>query len=384
MSDGVAFVDGIVQAAREVLSEGAGDLHSTSQEMLEMALIVTVRTPHPQAQDGFFLGAPTNEPWTSLYGYYSEVVLPLTVTVIALAIALLLFTGIFGTFLSGYEKSRAKRRLVIAFLFIVVWWSAGAFVLRFTDALATTIAPPPGEMADVLAENMVLQGAGTVGTAGFAAAEAGVLVVLVLAYLLRWIGLYALMVGMPLAIAFWIVDVGPFQYLSRLVGDLAMKFVPLAFITVPAAIVYRVGDLVFGVFDPVEAFGHAAAPFFLGLSFPFLVLVVSYYVFFKTPKMRHMIVEPTAGTGDRDTVEKGRTDTPYDSRLDVETGRDSSGDGETREGRDTPTPHPTAGYTSGAQTRPRYGSTEAASTSAVGGHSFRRSRRKVEDIGGDR
>ncbi len=381
MTEGVAFVDGIIQAAREVLADGATDLHDTSQGMMEMALIATIRTPHPQAQEGFFLGEPMNEPWISLYTYYTEAVLPLTVALIALAIALILFTGIFGTLLSGYEKSKAKRRLVVAFLFVIAWWSIGAFTLRFADALATTIAPPPDDMAATLQETMALEGVGTVSTAGLAVVEAGVFVALILTYLIRWIGVYALMVGMPLAVAFWIVDIGPFAYLSSIVADVAFKFVPLAFITVPAAIIYRVGDLVFGVFDPVQAFGHATAPFMLGLAVPLLVLIVSYYLFLKTPGVRSMTAEPNIQLdSERAPVEKGREEPRMRRRTEVHRDSDISSTGEAPGRPDTPSYSSAANH--GTRGVRRYDLPDSTGGGYRSRHDFHRSRRKVRDTGG--
>lgn len=305
MTGEIAFVDGIVQAAREALSQGSDGLHASMQEMLDLVVTVTVRTPHPTPRDGFFFGEPTNEPWISLYGYYTEAVLPVTILVIALAVAMILFTGIFGTFLTGYERSRAKRRLVVAFLFVLAWWGIGAFVLRFVDALAVAIAPEPSTVASTFRDTMTLSGHGTTTTAALTLLEALVVLFLVVWFFVRWLGIYALMLAAPIGVAFWVVDVGPFAYLSRLIEELLAKFVPLAFVTVPAAIVFRVGELLFGNFDPAAEFGAGAGPFLFALGFPLLVLVVAYYMF-RMPSLRKMTAVTPGKDVERQTVEKGR------------------------------------------------------------------------------
>jgi hypothetical protein len=305
MTQEIAFVDGIVQAVREALSQGSNGLHASMQDMLDLVVTVTVRTPHPTPSDGFLFGEPTNEPWVSLYGYYTEAVLPVTVLVIALAVAMILFTGIFGTFLTGYERSRAKRRLVVAFLFVLAWWGIGAFVLRFVDALAVAIAPEPSTVASTFRDTMTLNGHGTTTTAALTLLESLVMLLLVVWFFVRWLGIYALMLATPIGVAFWVVDVGPFAYLSNLIESLLTKFVPLAFVTVPAAIVFRVGELLFGNFDPAAEFGAGAGPFLFALGFPLLVLVVAYYMF-RMPSLRKMTAVAPGGDVERQTVEKGR------------------------------------------------------------------------------
>jgi hypothetical protein len=374
-----AFVDGIRSAAREVLSDGSDALHGSVQEMFELAVVVTVRTPYPEPRDGFFFGQPTNEPWVSLYGYYTDAVLPVTVLILALAIAMILFTGIFGTFLTGYERSRAKRRLFVAFLFVLAWWGIGSFTLRFVDALATAIAPEPSAVAETFRGTMSLQGHGTVTTAALSLLEAVVMIFIVVWFLVRWIGIYALMIATPIGIAFWIVDVGPFAYLSALIEELITKFIPLAFITIPAAVVFRVGELLFANFDPTAEFGEGVGPFLLALGFPLLILVVSYFVFFKLPSFRNLVyrADMTAET-DRQTVEKGREEGNGETgRGSVFTGRGDEETASREPERSTDVPEATT-----RRTRPtkayEAGSTDASTIP----REMSRSRRKVSDTRG--
>jgi len=353
----IAFVDGLVQAAREILSQGSDELHESVQGMIELAVIVTVRTPHPEPRDGFFFGEPTNEPWISLYGYYTDAVLPVTVLLIALGIAMILFTGIFGRFLTGYERSRAKRRLVVAFLFVLAWWGIGAFVLRFVDALAVGIAPEPSTVASTFQDTMTLEGHGTTTTAALTLLETLVMLFLVVWFFVRWLGIYALMLATPIGVAFWVVDVGPFAYLSKLIEELLIKFIPLAFVTVPAAVVFRVGQILFGNFDPAAEFGSGAGPFLFALGFPLLILVVSYYLF-KMPSLRG-VRGVASGEPDveRQTVEKGRSTaeggaesataaTLYKGRSEADEGAVADDEGRSRRETDLPTPSPAGGTVS--------------------------------------
>ena len=379
-----AFVEGIREAAQEVLGDGADALHGSVQEMFELAVVVTVRTPFPEPRDGFFFGQPTNEPWLSIYGYYTDAVLPVTVLILGLAIAMILFTGIFGTFLTGYERSRAKRRLFVAFLFVLAWWGIGAFVLRFVDALATLIAPEPAAVAETFRTAMTVDGHGAVMTAALSLIEAVVVVLLVATFFVRWIGIYALMLATPIGVAFWIVDVGPFAYLSVLIEELVSKFIPLAFITIPAAVVFRVGELLFASFDPAAEFGSGVGPFLLALGFPLMIHIVSYYIFFNLPSFRTLVGAPATPetTTERQTVEKGREEESptVGGRENLYKGRDtddSSGVSEDRErgGRDVDITTPSAGRSRPTRTYETGGSTTDRVPRGVS-----RSRRKVSDL----
>ncbi|MDY6778972.1 MAG: hypothetical protein SV760_00160 [Halobacteria archaeon] len=305
----VAFIDGIVEAIKQILTNGSAMLHQSVQEMMPLAVGVSVRTPYPVPQNGFFFGKPTDEPWISLYSYYSDVVLPITVLLFGVSIGVIMFTGTFGALLTGYEKSKAQRRLFIGFLFILAWWGLGSFTLRFADAIATSIAPDPNSVATAFTSKMSLSGTGMVTRAIMVFAEAIIVIGVVLWFLLRWIGIYALMLAMPIAVALWMAGVGgPLRYLSNLIEELAFKFIPLAFISIPVAVVYRVGDLLFQAYNPAAEFGNPIAPFVLVLGFPLLTLVSSYYVFFKAPSIGIVSRGQAPSSTEREAIQKGRAE----------------------------------------------------------------------------
>ncbi|MDY7081384.1 MAG: hypothetical protein SXQ77_03005 [Halobacteria archaeon] len=324
----IAFVDGLITAAREILLRGADMLHQSVIDILPFAMGVTIRTPHPSPSSGFFFGTPASEPWASLYGYYSEVILPLTLLILAAAIGILMFSGTLGGLLSGYERSLVQRRLFLGFLFVLAWWGVGTLTLQFADGLATSIAPDVDVVAQSFsgALNPASASGGTVTRAILTSLEAGVILGMAFLYLLRWVGIYALMLGMPIAVALWVVNIGPFAYLSKMVEGLATKFIPLAFVSVPAAVLFRVGDLLFGSFVPANEFGHPIAPFILALGFPLLSVFVAYYIIFKIPSLRRTSSEEYTPV-ERESIEKGRVemgDGQYRPTEDtVYTGRES-------------------------------------------------------------
>ncbi|MFB6284016.1 MAG: hypothetical protein ABEK59_08820 [Halobacteria archaeon] len=287
----LTIVQSFLKVVREVINRGSDMLHGSMQDLLAFTVEITVRTPYPMPKNGFFFGAPKTEPWVSIYEYYSSVIFPITVVMIATALALIMFTGIFGRFLSGYERSRAKRRFFMGFLFILVWWGIGGFTLRIADLFALAVAPDSAEVAGLLAEGMSIDGMNLALSAVFTFIETGVILSVVFVYLVRWVAIYSLMLGMPVIVALWIVDVGPFAYLSEIAGGLGLKFIPLAFVTIPISIIYRVAGLFFETLDMSSMFSNSVGPFVFSLGFPLLTLFTAYIVFFRGGR----VIEITGG-----------------------------------------------------------------------------------------
>jgi hypothetical protein len=64
-----------------------------------------------------------------------------------------------------------------------------------------------------------------------------------LIYLVRQLVLYLFVLLMPILIVFWIPGVGPFSLASKFMRKLAGFYVPFLFMTIPVALLFRVGDL---------------------------------------------------------------------------------------------------------------------------------------------
>ncbi|MFC6974417.1 hypothetical protein ACFQL1_06685 [Halomicroarcula sp. GCM10025709] len=67
--------------------------------------------------------------------------------------------------------------------------------------------------------------------------------ILALVYLTRQVVLYLFVLLMPLLIVFWVPGVGPFSLASQFMKRLAGFYVPFLFMTVPVALLLRVGQL---------------------------------------------------------------------------------------------------------------------------------------------
>lgn len=84
---------------------------------------------------------------------------------------------------------------------------------------------------------------GVLGTVITLSADFVLFVLIALIYLAREVVLYLFVLLMPILIALWIPGVGPFTLVSRFVSRLAGFYVPFLFMTIPVAILFRLGEL---------------------------------------------------------------------------------------------------------------------------------------------
>jgi hypothetical protein len=117
-----------------------------------------------------------------------------------------------------------------------------------------------------------------------------------LIYLARQLALYLFVFLMPLLIVFWIPGVGPFALVSKFMKKLAGFYVPFLFMTVPVALLFRLGDILGTSFGPSAGeFGAwltALVIPLLAVASPFVLFWQAGALFFIADRAaRHMSAE---------------------------------------------------------------------------------------------
>lgn len=235
-----------------------------------MAIDLIVDTPNPNA----VLGPPTNAPWTSLYEYYWETWIPIMLFLWAAMIGLVIFFESTSHLFGSYHRSKLKRRAFSGLLGILAWWWIAAISLRFMDALAGVILPALSDIA--LFETLSFSTMGVLGLVVALTADLILFVLIGLIYVVRQVVLYLFVLLMPLLIVFWIPGVGPFALASQFMKRLAGFYVPFLFMTIPVALLFRLGAIM------GENFGLSMSGFgawLIALVIP-LVAVLSPFVLF--------------------------------------------------------------------------------------------------------
>jgi hypothetical protein len=261
-----AIVDGIQKVLR-VLFEPIADLIEKEGDTI---LGVAVDTPHPNA----VFEAPTNGPWPALYEYYWETWIPMMLFLWGAMIGVVIFLESTSYLFGSYHRSKLKRRAFSGLLGLMSWWWIAALSLRFMNGLTALIIPNLSEIT--LFETLSFGAMGVLGLAVSLSVDLGLFILIGIIYLVRQVVLYLFILLMPLLIVFWIPGVGPFLLASRFMQRLAGFYVPFLFMTVPVALLFRLGEIL------GSSFGFSLGGFgawILALIIP-IVAVLSPFVLF--------------------------------------------------------------------------------------------------------
>ncbi|QLH81295.1 hypothetical protein [Halosimplex pelagicum] len=236
-SGGGALGDTIIWAIKNALRALFDPLKTIVQNNANNALSVAIGTPHPNA----VFVAPTNNPWTSIYGYFWDVLTPLALLLWALSVGIVIFLESTSYLFSSYHRTKLKRRAFAGLLGILAWWWMDAFARQFTNELAIFLAPDLSNIT--LFETLSVSGVGALVTAITLSVDFFLIALVILIYFIREVVLYLFTLLMPILIALWIPGVGPFSLVSKFMKRMAGFYVPFLFMTVPVALLFRLGQI---------------------------------------------------------------------------------------------------------------------------------------------
>lgn len=227
------ITDSLTGFLRE-LFEPVGEFIS---ENLSEILQLVVGTPHPNS----VFSQPTNGAWSGIYEYYWETIIPLSLLLWSLSIGIIILLESTSHLFSSYHRSKLKKRAFSGLIGILSWWWIASLSLRFMDGLGKFIIP---SLTDVsMFETASFAGIGILSVAVASLVDFTLLLLMGILYYGRHIMLYLFTLLMPLLIVFWVPGVGPFSMASRLMKRLAGFYVPFLFMTVPVAVLFRLGEL---------------------------------------------------------------------------------------------------------------------------------------------
>lgn len=269
---GGALGDVIVDAIQELLEILFQPIEAVIENHGAAILRTVVGTPHPET----VFSRPTNGAWPGIYDYYWEMVLPVSLALFGLSLGLVIFLESTSHLFNGYHRSKLKKRAFAGLLGILSWWWIAALSLRFIHALSGLLVPSVSEIS--LFQTLSFTGMGVLGTVVALSANFVLFVLIGLLYLARRLALYLFVYLMPLLIVFWIPGVGPFSLVSKFMKKLAGFYVPFLFMTVPVALLFRLGDILGTSFGP-SAGGFSA--WLTALVIPLLAVASPFVLFWQ-------------------------------------------------------------------------------------------------------
>ncbi|WP_158055623.1 hypothetical protein [Halorussus halophilus] len=234
---GSSLGDVIVWAIQEALRVLFSPIEGLIQQHADALVAIAVETPYPNA----VFRAPTNGAWPQLYEYYWNAIIPASLFLYALAIALVIFLESTSYLFSNYHQTKLKKRAFSGLLGILSWWWIDALARQLVSELTVFLVPDLSQVS--LFQTLSFSSMGVLGLVLSLGVDFGLFVLVALIYFLRQVVLYLFTLVMPLLIVFWIPGVGPFTMVSRLMKRLAGFYVPFLFMTVPVAVLFRLGEL---------------------------------------------------------------------------------------------------------------------------------------------
>lgn len=272
---GDIIVWAIKQVLRVLFSPIRGLIEKHGNDLLQVVLT----TPHP---DSVF-GVPSNEPWVTIHQYYWNTLIPIALTLYGLAIGIVILLESTSHLFSNYHRSKVKKRAFSGLLGVLSWWWLAALSLRFIDVLAAVIVP---DLADIsLFETISFSGIGVIGLVVTMTADLLLFMLVGLLYLMRRLMLFVFVLLMPLLIVLWIPGVGPLSLASKFMRRLAGFYVPFLFMTIPVAVLFRLGD-VLGTSTEWSATGVGS--WLTALVIPFIAVITPIVLFWQAGMLLYL------------------------------------------------------------------------------------------------
>lgn len=248
-------------------------------------------TPTPQTDGAFVFGEPTNAPWSTI----QDALVGGEIMLIALLLLVMSVQGrhtirIFNIG-SAYEARKTKKTAWVGAFLIIVWYWVGVLTLYIVDGFSIALMPGMASLRNAMLGflSVTLTNPGLsllfalIGGISMWALEA--------LFYIREILLYVYLYGMPIAIA---LGYGNIPIVSDIAMGFCKRFVPLAVLPLPASIVFKGYDLIYGggTLTPETVF----LKFLVAASLPLVALYITWKTFkYATPLTAKVVGGATKG-----------------------------------------------------------------------------------------
>ena len=292
---GGGFIDSAMcKASNALFGWVIGGVVSFVQGIISGIVNLIVGTPVPKhnGQPAFFQ-QPTNQPWKGVYDSWLTFAMPLGIIMWILMMLGIMFSQVYISSSSKELKRRElKNRSWKVLLGVLGSWAIGAAILHISNGVTLAVAPDGQDIASNLAVF-----AGNIGAAGAAGLliwffEGILFLFILLLVLAKKAMVFVMMWSLPILLPLAAFNVGPIKLLSKPARGIIDMFIPFIFLTLPMALVLRVGYVVVNSLNQgaVAQVGMWAsgANTALVLGFWILAAVSPLFVFSQTGRIKGM------------------------------------------------------------------------------------------------
>src|SRR6056297_2930990 len=248
-------------------------------------------TPTPQTDGAFIFGEPSSAPWPAIRdGLVGGEIMLISLLLLVMSVQGRHTIRIFNVG-SAYEAQKTKKTAWVGAFLIITWYWVGAITLFLVDGFTIALMPDLSSVASAMLQFLGVAitnpGLGllfaVIGGISMWALEA--------LFYIRMILLYVYLYGMPIAFA---LAYGNIPIISDIAMGFAKRFVPLAVLPLPTAMVLKGYDLIYAG-DSLTP-GTAFLKFLVAVSLPFVALYVTWKTFkYATPLTAKVVGGATKG-----------------------------------------------------------------------------------------
>jgi len=248
-------------------------------------------TPTPETDGAFVFGEPNNAPWASV----QDALVGGEIMLISLLLLVMCVQGrhairIFNIG-SAYEARRSKKTAWVGAFLIISWYWVSILGLYIVDGFTIALMPSLGSLGDAMLSLLEVSITNPGLSLVFALVGGLSMWALEALYYIREVLLYVYVYGMPIAFA---LAYGNIPVLSAIAMGFSKKFLPLAVLPLPAAVVFKGYDLLYAQSTVVPS-----SPFLrylVAVSLPLVALYLAWKTFnYATPLTARVLGGATRG-----------------------------------------------------------------------------------------
>jgi type IV secretion system protein TrbL len=287
----VDLIDVVLEGFKEVVDWFVGLFMDGLRSGYETLTEEMFGTPTPDTNGAFVFGEPQNAPWSAI----QDALVGGEIMLISLLLLVMCVQGrhtvrIFNIG-SAYEARRTKKTAWVGAFLIITWYWVSILGLYIVDGFTVALMPSLSSLGEAMLNFLEVSLTNPGLSLVFALVGGLSMWALEALYYIREVLLYVYVYGMPIAFA---LAYGNIPVLSDIAMGFSKRFVPLAVLPLPAAVVFKGYDLLYSQ--------NAIAPsspflrYLVAASLPLIALYLTWKTFkYATPLTAKVLGGATKG-----------------------------------------------------------------------------------------
>ncbi|WP_423998350.1 hypothetical protein [Halorubrum trapanicum] len=287
----VNLIDVVLEGFKDVVDWFTGEFMEGLRSGYQTLTEELFGTPTPQTDGAFIFGKPSNAPWPAIQeGLIGGEIMLISLLLLVISVQGRHTIRIFNIG-SVYEARKTKKTAWVGAFLIITWYWIGALALYLVDGFTIALMPELSSLASAMLQFIT----GSISNPGLGLIFAfigGISMWAVEAlFYIRRVLIYVYLYGMPISFA---IAYGNIPVLSDVAMGFSKRFIPLAILPLPTAIILKGYDMLYsgGALTPDSTF----LKYLVAASLPLVALYVTWKTFkYATPLTAKVLGGATKG-----------------------------------------------------------------------------------------